>query len=249
MALHGGIVPYTATFLQFYDYMRPSVRLAALMGIRVIYVFTHDSVGLGQDGPTHQPVEHLVGLRSVPGLVTIRPADATETAEAWRMALERRDGPTALVFSRQNLPLLDRSVLPPAAGARRGGYVLREAAGPPEAILLGTGSEVHICVEAAKKLEEKGVAARVVSLPSWEVFDAQSREYRESVLPPSITRRVSIEAASTLGWERYVGCEGVTIGLNRFGASAPGEVVYREFGLTPQRVIDETLRLVRGETG
>jgi len=246
MALHGGIIPYTATFLIFYDYMRPAVRLAALMGLRVIYIFTHDSVGLGEDGPTHQPIEQIMGLRSVPDLVAIRPADATETVEAWKIAIEHRHGPTALILSRQNLPLLDRTELAPASGVQHGGYVLWEAATPPDIILIGTGSELHIALEVGKLLRDRGVAARVVSLPSWELFDSQPLEYRSYVLPPHIRARVSIEAGTPLGWERYVGLDGVAIGLPRFGASAPGEVLYEKLGLTPQRVLNEALRLLHG---
>jgi transketolase len=245
MALHGGIIPYTGTFLIFYDYMRPPVRLAAMMGIRVIYIFTHDSVGLGEDGPTHQPVEQLLGLRSVPGLVTIRPADANETVEAWRVALERQHGPTALVLSRQKLPVLNQTELVPASGLHRGGYVLWEAARHPDAILIGTGSEVHIALEAGKLLHEKGISARVVSLPSWELFDAQPEEYRCEVMPLEIEVRVSIEAASPIGWERYVGSKGVTIGLSHFGHSAPGGVIYEKLGFTARRVADEAEKLLR----
>ena len=244
MSLHGGIIPYTGTFLVFYDYMRPPVRLAALMGIRVIFIFTHDSVGMGEDGPTHQPIEQLMGLRSVPELVTIRPADAAETAEAWRLAIERREGPTALVLSRQNLPVLDRSTVAPPSGVRRGGYVLWESAESPEVILIGTGSEVHIALDAGGLLQEKGVAARVVSLPSWEIFDAQPSEYRDSVLLPGVRARVSIEAATPLGWRRYVGLDGTAIGLHHFGASAPGKVLYEQLGLTPQRVAGEAVKLL-----
>ena len=245
MSLHGGLIPYTGTFLVFYDYMRPPVRLAALMGIRVIYVFSHDSVGLGEDGPTHQPIEQLMGLRTVPGLVTIRPADATETVEAWKVALERRQGPTALVLSRQKLPVLDRTALAPASGTERGGYILWQAAGEPAVIIIGTGSEVHIALEAARLLEDRGVRARLVSMPSWELFEAQPPAYRNQVLPPDLRRRVSIEAGVTLGWERYVGSEGITIGVSRFGASAPGKTVYEKFGLTAQHVVDAVLKLVQ----
>jgi transketolase len=247
MSLHGGIIPYTGTFLIFYDYMRPPVRLAALMGIRVIFIFTHDSVGLGEDGPTHQPIEQLMGLRAVPKLVTIRPADATETVEAWKVALERSHGPTALVLSRQNLPVLDRATLAPASGLQRGGYVLWEAKAPPDVILIGTGSEVHIALEAGKVLWEKGIGARVVSLPSWELFDGQPWEYRDEVLPRNIRARVSIEAATPLGWERYVGLEGTAIGVPHFGASAPGKVIYEQFGLTAQRVAEEASKLLHGQ--
>jgi transketolase len=246
MALHGGVIPYTATFLIFSDYMRPPIRLAALMGLRVVFIFTHDSVGLGEDGPTHQPVEQLLGLRAVPNLVVLRPADATETAEAWRVALLRRDGPTALALSRQNLPILDRSSLARTDGVRRGGYILWEAAAKPDVILIGTGSEVHIALEAGKLLQEKNIIARVVSLPSWTLFEAQTVEYRDSVLPPDVKTRVSIEAGVGLGWERYVGPDGIIIGLSRFGASAPGPVIYGNLGLTAQRVADEALRLVQG---
>jgi len=244
MALHGGIIPYTATFLIFYDYMRPPVRLAAMMGIRVIYIFSHDSVGLGEDGPTHQPIEQLMGLRLVPNLVTIRPADATETVEAWRVALERRQGPTALVLSRQNLPVLDRTALAPADGARHGGYILQETAVRPDVIIIGTGSEVHIALEAGKLLEERGIKARVISMPSWELFEAQPLAYREQVLPPDITARITIEAGATLGWERYAGRDGSVIGLAHFGASAPGKTIYEKFGLTAQCVADEALTLL-----
>jgi len=248
MALHGGIIPYTGTFLIFYDYMRPPVRLAAMMGIRVIYIFTHDSIGLGEDGPTHQPVEQLAGLRSVPKLVTVRPADAHETVEAWKVAMERRDGPTALVLSRQTLPLLDQSTLASASGLRRGGYILWEPGQRPEAILIGTGSEVHIALEAGRLLRDKRIPARVVSLPSWELFEAQPEAYRRQVLAPEVRVRVSIEAASTLGWERYVGLDGTAVGLDRFGASAPGEVLYERLGLDARRVVDEVLKLIAERT-
>jgi len=245
MALHGGILPYTATFLIFYDYMRPPVRLAALMGLRVIFIFSHDSVGVGEDGPTHQPIEQLAGLRSVPDLVTVRPADATEAAEAFKVALERRNGPTVLLGSRQKLPLLDRSRLASAEGVSRGGYVLWEATSSPEVILIGTGSEVSVALEAGELLWRKKIPARVVSLPSWELFDAQPAGYRDSVLPPEITARVAVEAAMPLGWERYTGQHGVVIGLRRFGASAPGKVLYEQLGLTAERVAGEAENLLR----
>ena len=247
MALHGGVIPYASTFLVFYDYMRAPVRLAAFMGLRVIFVFTHDSIAVGEDGPTHQPIEHIIGLRSVPDLVTLRPADATETAEAWRVALERKSGPTAMALSRQSLPILDRKVFAPASGLRRGGYVLWEASTSPDVIIIGTGSEVHIALEAGQLLQEKGVSARIVSLPSWELFEAQSEEYRREVLPPEIKARISIEAGMPLGWDRYVGPEGVVIGISRFGASAPQKVVYEQFGFTAQRVMDEAQNLVKSK--
>lgn len=247
IALHGGLIPYTGTFLIFYDYMRPPVRLAAMMGIRVIYVYTHDSIGLGEDGPTHQPIEQLIGMRAIPNLVTLRPADATETAAAWKIALERRNGPTALILSRQNLPILDRTRFAPASGVSRGGYILWETKTTPDVILIGTGSEVHVALEAGKRLQDKGIGARVVSLPSWELYDAQPAVYRESVLPPAVNKRISIEAGSPMGWERYVGLEGVIIGIPHFGTSAPGEIIYAKLGLTPERVVNDALRLM--ETG
>ncbi|MFH1651817.1 MAG: transketolase [Chloroflexota bacterium] len=248
LALHGGIIPYTATFLIFSDYMRPPMRLAAMMRIRVIYIFSHDSIGLGEDGPTHQPIEQLASLRAVPNLVTIRPADATETVEAWKVSLARHDGPTALLLTRQNLPVLDRQRLAPAAGLQRGGYILQDNPNPnPDVILIGTGSEVHIALEAGQRLQQKGIAARVVSLPSWELFEAQPIAYRNEVLPPEIKARVAIEAATPFGWERYVGTEGIAIGLRHFGASAPGPVLYEKFGLTPDRMVEEALKLLGGK--
>ena len=244
MALHGGLVPYTGTFLTFSDYMRPPIRLAALMGIRVVYVFTHDSIGLGEDGPTHQPIEHLAALRAMPNLTVVRPADATETVEAWKAAIGRTDGPTLLVFSRQNLPVLDRSELAPADGLQRGGYVLWESGPAPDVILIGTGSEVHVALDAGRLLAEQGTAVRVVSLPSWELFDAQPREYRDSVLPPEVTARVSVEAASSFGWERYVGPHGRIVGIDHFGASAPGGELFKQFGFTAERVAAEAAELL-----
>ena len=239
MALHGGIIPYTATFLIFSDYMRPPMRLAALMDLRVVYIFTHDSIGLGEDGPTHQPIEQLLSLRAIPNMVVLRPADATETAEAWKVAMARRNGPTILVLGRQNLPVLDRGAYAAASGVHRGGYTLWEASDKPEVLLIATGSEVHIALEGGQLLQQKGIMARVVSLPSWELFDAQSLEYRDNVLPPTVRARVSIEAATTVGWERYVGLDGVAMGIPHFGASAPASVLYQEFGLTAQRMAEE----------
>ena len=245
MALHGGIIPYTATFLIFSDYMRPPIRLAALMGQRVIYVFTHDSIGMGEDGPTHQPIEQLLGLRAIPNMVVLRPADATETVEAWKVAMARRDGPTILVLSRQNLPVLDRTSYPSATGVHRGAYVIWEGSDDPRVILIGTGSEVHIALDAGKILLDQGITARVVSMPSWELFDAQDPEYRHDVLPARIPARVTIEAATTLGWERYTGTEGVAMGLSHFGASAPAGELYQRFGLTAQRMAEEAENLVK----
>lgn len=236
MALHGGIIPYGGTFLVFSDYMRPSIRLAALMKLRVIYVFTHDSIGVGEDGPTHQPVEHLVALRAIPNVLVVRPADANEVAMAWRLALQRTDGPTAIILSRQNVPTLDRSGLGAAEGVLRGGYILRDAESA-QALIIATGSEVAVALAAADQLEAEGIAVRVVSMPCRELFDQQEAGYREKVLPSSIPVRVAIEAGRSLGWERYVGCEGTIIGVDRFGASAPFQRIYAEFGLTAERIV------------
>ncbi|MGC1676155.1 MAG: transketolase [Candidatus Binataceae bacterium] len=239
LALHGGILPFCATFLSFSDYMRPAIRLAALSKARVIYVWTHDSIALGEDGPTHQPVEQIASLRAMPNMMIIRPSDATETVEAWRVALLHTDGPVGLVLTRQKLPVLDRTALAPAFGLERGAYILTEAGkspSDPEVILIATGSEVSLALDAHERLIKEGIRSRVVSMPCWELFDAQPRQYRDTVLPPNIRARVSIEAASPFGWERYVGSDGAIIGVNRFGASAPGPVVMREFGFTPEHV-------------
>jgi transketolase len=246
MSLHGGLLPYTATFLTFSDYMRPPMRLAAMMRIRVIYIFSHDSIGLGQDGPTHQPIEQLMGLRCVPNLTVIRPADATETTEAWRAAIRDVHGPTALVFSRQKLPVIDRVLCSPAQGLRRGGYTLWQSKPKPEVILIGTGSEVHVALDAGHALAEKdGYRVSVVSLPSWELFDAQPLKYRESVLPSSVRARVAVEAGITTGWEHYVGLDGAVVGMTGFGASAPADVLYEKFGITAKRVAEAARGLVK----
>ena len=219
------------------------MRLAALMGQRVVYVFTHDSIGLGEDGPTHQPIEQLLALRVIPNVVVLRPADGTETVEAWKVAMARDSGPTVLALSRQNLPVLARGK-GATGGVERGGYVLWESSGKPDVILIGTGSEVHIALEAGELLQGEGVASRVVSLPSWELFDAQPAEYRDAVLPPEVSARVSVEAATLLGWERYVGREGVAVGIDHFGASAPAGTPYEQFGLTARHVADEAKSLL-----
>jgi len=237
MALHGGIIPYGGTFLVFSDYMRPTIRLAAMMGLRVVYVFTHDSIGLGEDGPTHQPVEMLATLRAIPNLVVIRPGDATETAEAWRIALERRDGPTALVLTRQKVPTLDRESLAPAEGVRRGGYVLADAA-DAELIIIATGSELSLALEARQRLAEQGVGVRVVSMPSQELFAAQPQHYRDGVLPPDVTARLAVEAAHPMAWYRWVGDRGVVIGIERFGASAPYQQLFEVYGFTVEAVAE-----------
>ena len=246
ICLHGGMVrPYGSTFLIFSDYMRPAIRLSALMDLPVAWVFTHDSVGLGEDGPTHQPVEHFMALRAIPNLTVIRPADANETAMAWSSTLEAK-GPVAMLLTRQNVPVLDRTELASAEGALRGAYILAEAEGgaTPDAILIATGSEVTVALEARALLAERGVAARVVSMPSWEIFEAQDQEYKDSVLLPGVEDRVSVEAGITMGWERYVGLRGMSVGIERFGASAPGETVLTELGITPERVANVALGLL-----
>ncbi|MEK6815027.1 MAG: transketolase [Nitrospirota bacterium] len=246
LAIHGGTIPYGGTFLVFADYMRPAIRLAAMMGLHVIYVYTHDSIGLGEDGPTHQPVEHLAALRAIPNLTVIRPADAAETVEAWRFALNHRAGPIALILTRQKLPILDTTKLASVSGAGKGGYILSDApGGQPRIILIATGSEVDAALGAQAKLAEKGVAARVVSLPSWEIFDRQPKEYRESVLPPDVSARLAVEAGVPQGWEKYVGSDGDIVGIDRFGASAPGKVLMEKFGFTPENVAVRALALLK----
>jgi transketolase len=245
MALHGGVMPYGGTFLIFTDYMRPPIRLAALMELPIIYVWTHDSVWIGEDGPTHQPVEHLPALRAIPNLDVIRPADANETAAAWRAALERRDGPTGLVLTRQALPILERSELASADNVALGAYVVSEGPpGPPDMIILATGSEVHVAIEAQELLADRGVQARVVSMPSWKRFEDQPESYRNQVLPPGITARLAVEAAAPLGWDRYVGPSGAVIGMERFGASAPYKDLMAKFGFTPEDVAERALDLL-----
>jgi len=221
------------------------MRLAALMGVPVIFVFTHDSIGVGEDGPTHQPVEQLMNLRCVPRLTVIRPGDSTETAMAWKMAVENRQGPTALVLSRQNLPVIDRSGGAAAEGLRKGGYVLWESdGGSPEVILIGTGSELHVALEAGRRLSQQGIRVRVVSLPSWELFDASDETYRNGVLPPALKARVAVEAGIRLGWEHYVGLEGAVVGLDDFGASAPEGVLYRKFGITVEGIMEAARKVL-----
>jgi len=237
MALHGGVRAFGATFLIFSDYLRPSIRLAALMGLPVVYVFTHDSIGVGEDGPTHQPVEQVMSLRLIPNLRVLRPADATETVEAWRLALARQDGPTALALTRQKLPVLDRSRLQPAAGVARGGYVLAGAPGTPKVLLIASGSEVHLALAAKERLDAEGIGSRVVSMPSLDLFLAQPRAYRDEVLPPAVRARVVVEAGVSLGWDRIAGDRGQIIGLDRFGASAPAELLFERFGFTVDAVV------------
>ncbi len=246
MAL-SGLVPYGATFLIFSDYARPSIRLAALMEVHSIFVFTHDSVFLGEDGPTHEPIEHLPALRAIPNLTLIRPGDANETAVAWRVAIARRGGPVALVLTRQSLPVIDRNKYASAAGLERGAYVLADGRGKPlEFLVIASGSEVAVALEAYEKLTAEGVAARVVSMPSWDLFEKQPQAYKDEVLPPSVTKRLAIEAASPLGWERYVGHQGAVIGMRRFGASAPHKVLAEKFGFTAADVVKRAHELLGG---
>ena len=235
MALNGGLIPYGGTFLVFSDYMRPTIRLAALMQIHVVYVFSHDSLGVGEDGPTHQPVEQLAALRTIPGLTVIRPADANETVEAWRVALER-SGPVAFALSRQSLPVLDRQTLAPASGLEMGAYLIAASEAAPDVVLIASGSEVSLALEARGALSTQGIEASVVSMPSWELFDEQSVAYRASVLPSGVPR-ISIEAGVTMGWLKYVGEGGATIGWDRFGMSAPGNIALAEAGFTAEAVV------------
>ncbi len=251
IAAHGGLRAFGSTFLVFSDYMKPSIRLAAIMRLPVIYIGTHDSIGVGEDGPTHQPVEHLAMLRSIPNLVTLRPADAGETIEAWRVAIERRDGPTMLVLTRQKLPVLDRTVVGAADGLRRGAYVLMDPPGPGglDSILIATGSEVAVVLGAARLLLAEGIRARVVSMPSWELFAAQPERYRDTVLPPEVRARVAVEAAGAFGWSRWTTDQGTMIGMEGFGASAPGERLFQEFKFTPEHVAEAARRLTSSNRG
>jgi transketolase len=247
VALHGGMLkPYGSTFLIFSDYMRPAVRLSALAHVPSVWVWTHDSIGLGEDGPTHQPIEHYAALRAIPNLWFVRPADANETVYAWKVALERDGGPVALALTRQKVPTLDRAEMAHASGLERGAYVLwesEEAAGSPDLLLLATGSEVHVALEAAKRLDEQGIHARVVSMPCWELFEAQPSDYRDEVLPPDVKARLSVEAGVALGWDRWVGDEGDSVALDRFGASAPGSTVLERLGYTVGNVVDRAVAL------
>jgi transketolase len=235
---HGGLRVFCGTFFIFSDYMRPAVRLAALSELPVVYVWTHDSIGVGEDGPTHEPVEHLASLRAMPHLVVIRPGDAAETVVAWRVALSRRHGPTALVLTRQKIPVLDRRAYASADGLARGAYVLTDPpGGGPELILIGTGSEVALVVQAQAELAKAGIRVRAVSMPSWELFEAESPAYRAAVLPPTVTARLAVEAGASFGWERWVGAGGTVLALDRYGASAPGDVNLRELGFTTAAVV------------
>jgi transketolase len=250
MALHGGLIPFGSTFLIFSDYMRPSIRLAALMKLPIIYIFTHDSIALGEDGPTHQPVEHLASLRAIPGLTVVRPADANETAETWRMAMEYKEGPIAIILTRQNVPVIDRTRFNPANGLRKGAYILADSSSAkPEIILMATGSEVHLALEVYERLRNEGIGVRVVNMPSWELFEKQPEQYRNEILPPEITVRMSIEAGVTLGWHKYAGLGGEIVGIDHFGASAPGKTVLKEFGFTSENVLDRIKALLAERRG
>ncbi|MCY1528001.1 Transketolase 1 [compost metagenome] len=243
MALHGGFIPYGGTFLVFSDYARNALRVAALSRLRSLFVYTHDSIGLGEDGPTHQPVEHLASLRAIPNLTLWRPCDAVETAVAWKAAIEERNGPSALIFSRQNLPHQPRKA-DQVEMIARGGYILRDCEGEPEAIVIATGSEVSLVVSAAEALTKQGRRVRVVSMPSMDVFELQDAAYRESVLPASVTRRVAVEAGVTMPWYKYVGPQGRVIGLDRFGESAPADVLFKHFGFTTEKVMETVQALI-----
>ncbi len=245
MAVHGGVIPYGSTFLTFSDYMRPAIRISAFSKIPSIWVFTHDSIGLGEDGPTHQPIEHLASLRAMPNLVVIRPGDANETAEAWKVAISRRDGPTLLVLSRQALPTIDRDVFAPASELSKGAYVLADIGdGDPQLILMATGSELSLIVEAGLRLGAEGINIRLVSFPSWELFKDQDPEYRDSILPPEIKARLAVEAGVSQGWERWVGDEGQIISMESYGESAPAKVLFEKFGFTPEAVIEKALNVI-----
>jgi transketolase len=246
LAYHGGFIPFGATFLVFSDYMRAAIRLSALAQIQSIWVFTHDSIAVGEDGPTHEPVEHILALRAIPGMVVLRPGDANETRVAWQIAVERRTGPTALVLSRQAVPTLERSVHAPADGVRRGAYVLNPDEADPELILIATGSELALVVAAERVLRQRGVRARIVSMPSWELFAAETTAYRDSVLPPAVTARLAVEAGRSIGWERWVGPGGDILSVDRFGASAPGDVVMKQYGFTTDHVVARALALLGG---
>jgi transketolase len=239
-----GLIPFGGTFMIFADYMRPPMRLAAMMGLGTIYVLTHDSIGLGEDGPTHQPIEQLPNLRAVPNLTVIRPGDANETAEAWQAAIANRRGPTALILSRQALPTLDRSLLGPAKGLQRGGYVLAREEGALQGIIIASGSEVPLALAAREQLQQEGIGVRVVSLPCWELFEQQSGAYRDEVLPPTCTTRVAVEAAATFGWERYVGRCGRVVGMTGFGASGPAGKLMEHFGFTAENVAKQVRELL-----
>ncbi|MBN1301341.1 MAG: transketolase [Melioribacteraceae bacterium] len=245
ICMYGGIIPYGGTFLVFSDYLRPAIRLAALSHIRPIYVFTHDSIGLGEDGPTHQPVEHFAALRAIPGLVVIRPADANETAQAWKVAITHHGGPVAILLTRQKIPVIDRTVYSGAENLEKGAYILKDCEGKPDIILMGSGSEVYLLLQASEKLEADSIKTRVVSFPSWELFESQSDDYRESVLPADVTARLSVEAGVKLGWERYTGLKGDSISIDKYGASAPFKILFDKYGFGVDNIVARAKKLVK----
>jgi transketolase len=244
MALTKGVIPFGATFLIFSEYMRPPIRLAAIMKIRPILVYTHDSIGLGEDGTTHQPVEQLISLRSIPNITVIRPADANETAQAWRIAITHKDGPVVLVFTRQGLPIIDQDKYAKATGLEKGAYILSDSEKGPDVILIATGSEVTLILQAQEKLKAEGINARVVSMPSWELFEKQPESYKELVFPKAIKKRLAVEAGSPLGWHKYVTDEGDIIAMHGFGESAPAEELFKEFGFTVDNVVNKAKALL-----
>jgi len=248
LVYHGGFIPFGATFLVFADYMRPPIRLSAIAELRSIWVYTHDSIAVGEDGPTHQPVEQIASLRAIPGVTVLRPCDANETRWAWQAAVENHDGPTVLILSRQNVPTLDRQAMAPAENLRKGAYILNPSEKDPELILIGTGSEVSLIVAAEPLLRQRGIRVRLVSMPSWELFANQSKEYQQSVLPPTIKARLAVEAARSFGWEKWVGLEGDILSIDRFGASAPGETVLKEYGFSVENVVERSTALLRKPT-
>ncbi len=243
MAIYGGVIPYGGTFLVFSDYLRPALRIASLSKVKMIYVLTHDSIGVGEDGPTHQPIEHFAALRSIPGVVFLRPADANETSEAWSFAIEHNDGPVAIALTRQKLTILDRTKYAKANGLQKGAYIIKDVVGTPDLIIMASGSVVEISIKAAEELDGVGIKSRVVSFPSFEIFEKQSNEYKNSVLPNEVRSRISVEAATKFGWEKYVGLDGISISLDHFGASAPAEVLFEKFGFTVSNIVSEAKKL------
>jgi len=243
----GGLITYGATFLIFSEYMRPPIRLASIMRFRPIFIFTHDSIGLGEDGTTHQPIEQLISLRSIPGVIVIRPGDANETAQAWRVAIEHTKDPVILILTRQKLPVIDQNKYGSAKNLEKGAYVVSDSEGQPDLILIGTGSEVSLAMKAQEQLKQEGIKARVVSMPSWELFDKQDKAYRDQVLPPTVRKRLSIEAGSPLGWHKYVTDEGGVIGINKFGESAPGDILMKEYGFSVENVCKQAKAILEGK--
>jgi transketolase len=244
LAVTDGIIPYGGTFFVFSDYMRGSIRLACLMNINPIYVFTHDSIGVGEDGPTHEPVEQLAALRCIPNMISLRPSDANETVAAWKFAIEHKSGPLALILTRQKLPTIDRTKYPSADNLTKGAYILVENSSAPDLILIGTGSEVQLALGAYEQLGKENAKVRVVSMPSWELFERQSKEYRDSVLPPTVKKRIAVEALVTMGWEKYVGDYGRIIGMHSFGTSAPVDVIFKHFGFTVENIVNDAKEML-----